>query len=164
MSVKEHIQIHEKVTVFIRDPDGKVVTHVIKTPWHEKSRWDKLLTIFGLKKEPGSLNTSGRGALAKLYGGEPTASTGTAIMYLCSYGDAAPLYQVVTRVWADPVLTISNEGSPWTLVKNYVGIHLSDSTLLLYHTIGLGPGGTGSITIGSGYAWWVEVKLTFSGS
>lgn len=167
MAVKESIHIYEKVTVFIKDANGKVTERVIKKPWKEKTLWEKLLTILGLKKEPGTLNADGITALAKLYGGYATGTTHAAIAYVASYNATGPLYyyQAVSSTWSTPTLTYSNASSPWDSPGTYTNIYLTDiiTGFRPYHTIGLG-GGSSSVTITTGYSWWVEVKLTFSGS
>ena len=161
MSFKDKIEIHEKLTVYVRNKDtGETKTKVIKKPWFEMTLLEKFLHVTGIKRQPGTIQNIGKDACAKLYGG---ATVGPAYAAINRVGVSVSDWKTATITWGGTgtgVVTYDNEANPWSSGIDTSNILLGNSGFASnpYHSISL----SGSMKVSSSYDVWVEVELTIS--
>jgi len=66
---KEKVKIEDALVIYIRDKKtGKVTKKWIKKLWKDMTLWEKILHILHIKRQPGTVTSTGLNNIAKAYG------------------------------------------------------------------------------------------------
>ncbi len=149
--------IKESLTIYIKDPDGKVTIRVIKPLREDMSLLDKILVFLKLKKYPGTLQAFGLQHAARLFGnvGSPLA-----IDQIGAYAGSWTWKSATLAYEATGILVVDNEANPWATGATYtkVGCRNSGAGANTHNEITLGVNLSGSPDI----TWWAEIKFVFT--
>jgi hypothetical protein len=158
LSFEEHVKIEEEAIAYIKHADGRIEKIVIKSAHEDKGIIWKLAKIFGLNKEPGTVQNYGYNQMAGLLGGV----TGYySINRLGAYDGSGYNWVATTNdVTGVGSIRISNSITPWSGGKHYTALYANNALEFanFHSTIVFDIDLTGADSI----SWWADITYRFS--